>query len=685
MAYIYSGTSSAPPSTGDIHARALQEVASLPRGQYEPKHLTKEKRELDTVLLAQAARERSLQVERFGRFTQLIHKDGRGLVFHKNMTSRLLYRDRAATNRKHVTKWILEAAELPTVPGVLAEDADAVTSAFEELGGPVVVKPVMGSGGAGVYVGALSSEEAVRAATPIFDSGHSVLVEDQFLGLDLRVSVIGGKAVAASLRVPARVVGDGRSTVSELVQMKNSDRRRNDYLRHQPLVLNPTALALLNESGVRPDSVLADGEQVFLSRVANISQGGESFEVGPLLHPSIIELAERATALFPSTVHAGIDIFVSSLTSPVEDQQAAICEVNLNNELPMHTHPMYGHPVDVAGMIIDANVPLFTALPRASATPPHGFSFSPRSLPSPPAQVEDPSSLEETLRTEPPRLLYRRSGNTMKISERTGRNALSGFVVRDPGLMRRFANYIGIPTFGFHVLDTADPRSITAALDSFTPGRSWHLDRAGLPESTSFLGPKASLEEVWHASPRQGRWTLEELPAGPVVTALTRGSENVSTFLERGLTLTGDGRLSLTDLLASALAATPFRAHLRNPMDPARLALLAGRCPADVLGPEETLEIPALWGLGSGARPVPIEARHWPELESFAGQLNLLLNNPGISLVSFAPQHCGAGRLRWAFWRFRSEPDPLYLAAARMPASSAFNEPPALVGLQQDR
>jgi cyanophycin synthetase len=129
---------------------------------------------------------------------------------------------------KNLTKKLLAAAGLPVPAGVVVRSADDSAAEATKLGYPVVVKPLDGNHGRGVSVN-LQSPEQVRTAFALA-AAHSrrVIVERQLPGNDHRILVVGGKVVAVAERVPARVIGDGIHSISELIDITNDDSRRGE-------------------------------------------------------------------------------------------------------------------------------------------------------------------------------------------------------------------------------------------------------------------------------------------------------------------------------------------------------------------------------------------------------------------------------------------------------------------------
>lgn len=352
-----------PPATETLTRRALEQVSDLTVRTYAPLPPVGHKRELDAALLREAATNAGLDVVALSADTSLLRDGDRQLVVHKNMPASLLAIDRGVTNHKHLTKQVLAAAGVPVAAGQLVHDTAQAEAVLRGAEVPLVAKPIVGSGGRGVSVGIETQEDLHSAIAPIIGAGRPILLEEAVPGIDLRVMTVAGRAVAVSLRVPANVIGDGHSTIEDLLGAKNQHRWTNPYLRLNPIVVTDGVRRHLSAQGLSTSSVLAAGERVFLHLTANISAGGDSYEITDRIHPDLLHLAEDATSCFPSTHHAGIDLIVERLEAPLTSQRAIVCEVNLNNDLPLHVFPLYGQPTPVHEVVIAAYRDHFHAIP----------------------------------------------------------------------------------------------------------------------------------------------------------------------------------------------------------------------------------------------------------------------------------------------------------------------------------
>jgi cyanophycin synthetase len=261
---------------------------------------------------------------------------------------------------KNLTNRLLDSAGLPVPKADVVEDVEAAVAAARRLGYPCVIKPLDGNHGRGVNLD-LRSEEEVRAAWPdaVGETRTGEVVVETFIhGNDYRCLVIGGKVAAIAERVPASVIGDGRSTVQQLVEQTNSDPRRG--IGHEKVLTKITvddaAVALVASQGFAMHDVPPDGTRVKLALTGNMSTGGTSIDRTMEAHPDNAEIAEMAALVVGLDV-AGIDFICPDITVPVRETGGAIVEVNAAPGFRMHTHPTEGEPQYVAKPVIDLLFP----------------------------------------------------------------------------------------------------------------------------------------------------------------------------------------------------------------------------------------------------------------------------------------------------------------------------------------
>ncbi len=305
--------------------------------------------------LARAARERDIPVRRLSdvALLQLGYGGHRQLVWAAS-TGQTSAIGVDIAGDKLITKQLLAAAGIPVPEGIVVHSAEEALDAFDDLGAPVVVKPVSGHHGRNVFV-ASTAEEAVTAWRAARAGGGLVLVESYVTGTDYRVLVVGDRVAAAQLS-PARVVGDGICDIAALVARANSDPRRGNG-HDRPLTkiaLDDVSIAHLAGQGLAPTSVPAPGQVVKLRSNANLSTGGTSTDVTDSMHPAVARMCARAAAVTGLDV-CGIDLRLTDISQPLVAGRGSGCviEINASPGLRMHLHPSEGRPRDVAGDIVD--------------------------------------------------------------------------------------------------------------------------------------------------------------------------------------------------------------------------------------------------------------------------------------------------------------------------------------------
>jgi cyanophycin synthetase len=129
---------------------------------------------------------------------------------------------------KEETKKMLEHELVPVPKGRIISDTEDLDEIIQELGFPLVIKPVDGNHGRGVSTNIRTREEALKALEMAKQISEDVIAEQYITGADYRFLVINYKLVAVSKRTPAMVMGDGSSTIKELIEKTNADPKRGE-------------------------------------------------------------------------------------------------------------------------------------------------------------------------------------------------------------------------------------------------------------------------------------------------------------------------------------------------------------------------------------------------------------------------------------------------------------------------
>ncbi len=256
---------------------------------------------------------------------------------------------------KDLSKRLLQSAGVPVPFGRPVDDVeDGWRAATEEIGLPVVVKPLDGNQGKGVTVNVTTREHFELAFKSAEDIG-SVLVEKYLPGSDFRLLVVGNMLVAAARRDPPQVSGDGVSTVRQLVEAVNKDPRRGDghATSLTKMRLDDIAIERLRQQGLTVDSVPAKGQRVILRNNANLSTGGSATDVTDDVHPEVAQRAIAAAQIVGLHV-CGVDVVAETVMRPLEEVNGGIVEVNAAPGLRMHLSPSFGKGRNVGKAVIQS-------------------------------------------------------------------------------------------------------------------------------------------------------------------------------------------------------------------------------------------------------------------------------------------------------------------------------------------
>ncbi len=259
---------------------------------------------------------------------------------------------------KESTKKLLSSMGIPVPEGRSVQSADEALQAAEEIGYPLVVKPLVGNHGRGITVNVTNAKELLVAYQMACKIYETCLVEKYLEGFDFRVLVINGKFVAAALREPAYVIGNGKDTIKQLIDTVNKDPERG--IGHEKnltrITIDYMTKRLLSLKQLTLESILADGEKVYIKSTANLSVGGTALDVTENVHPLNQLMAQRISQIIGLNV-IGIDIIADSLEKPLRSGSSGVVEVNAAPGFRMHLNPTNGTPRNISSYILDMLFP----------------------------------------------------------------------------------------------------------------------------------------------------------------------------------------------------------------------------------------------------------------------------------------------------------------------------------------
>jgi cyanophycin synthetase len=253
---------------------------------------------------------------------------------------------------KDLTKTLLASCGVPIPEGRLVESPEDAWEAAQDIGMPVVVKPSDANHGRGVFIDLNSRTEIEAAYHAAQAEGSDVIVERFIRGNEHRLLVVGGRVVAANRGETVSVVGDGVSSIAQLIDSQiNTDPRRGEAeefpLNFVLLEREPAVRLEIARQGFTPESVPPAGKTVLVQRNGNMA-----FDVTDRVHPKVAATAVLAARIVGLDI-AGIDMVAEDISRPLQAQGGAIVEVNAGPGLLMHLKPADGPARPVGAAIVD--------------------------------------------------------------------------------------------------------------------------------------------------------------------------------------------------------------------------------------------------------------------------------------------------------------------------------------------
>lgn len=259
---------------------------------------------------------------------------------------------------KELTKNMLHDAAIPVPIGSVVSCVEELEKVIQNVGYPIVIKPLDGNHGRGQTINVTDWEVAKEGLIHAQNVSRRVIVEKYITGFDFRVLVINHKMVAAARRVPAHIMGDGEQNIQQLIDQENLDPRRG-YGHENVLteiIIDKNTNELLEKLNYTLETVPLKGEIIYLKSTANLSTGGTSIDVTEMVHPDNIIMMERISRIIGLDV-CGVDIMAENLTQPLKESGGAILEVNAAPGFRMHLAPSEGLPRNVAAPVVDMLYP----------------------------------------------------------------------------------------------------------------------------------------------------------------------------------------------------------------------------------------------------------------------------------------------------------------------------------------
>lgn len=264
-------------------------------------------------------------------------------------------------NNKMETEKILIDNDIKTTESILLGESDyeLAESIIKKADLPMVLKPYNLNAGRGITlnVDTANFNFAWTQAKKAYENTKKkfkILIQPMLPGIETRMLIVEGQFNSAILRIPANIVGDGKHTIKELIDLKNQLRSSNPHLKRLPLKITEMVEYNIGRNGMTLNTIPEDREIIFLHYSSNISLGGDSYEISHLIGNGLKKVAEHAVSAIPGINTAGVDVLFESF-----EEEPAVLEINPGANLRMHHYPWKGEPKTPVFDLIDSMLKSF--------------------------------------------------------------------------------------------------------------------------------------------------------------------------------------------------------------------------------------------------------------------------------------------------------------------------------------
>ncbi|EDT27140.1 bifunctional glutamate--cysteine ligase GshA/glutathione synthetase GshB [Clostridium perfringens] len=316
--------------------------------------------ELSTQILILDAIKRGIEFNMMDRLENFISlSDGEKVEYVKQATktSKDSYITALIMENKLVTKDILMENNIRVPKGKDYENIDEAKKDFRLFKDEkIVIKPKSTNFGLGISIfpGEYSREDYDKAVEIAFREDSSILIEEFMTGKEYRFLVIGEEVVGILHREPANVIGNGESTIEELVFEKNKDPLRGKGYKTplEKIKLGEIEEMFLKNQGLSFKYIPKNGEKIYLRENSNISTGGDSIDFTDKIHPSYKEVALKSAKAVKALI-CGVDMVIDNIEEEAKEKNHGIIELNFNPAIHIHCFPYKGENRKAGEKILD--------------------------------------------------------------------------------------------------------------------------------------------------------------------------------------------------------------------------------------------------------------------------------------------------------------------------------------------
>lgn len=316
--------------------------------------------ELSTQILILDAIKRGIEFNMMDRLENFISlSDGEKVEYVKQATktSKDSYITALIMENKLVTKDILKENNIRVPKGKDYDNIDEAKKDFRLFKDEkIVIKPKSTNFGLGISIfpGEYSREDYDKAVEIAFREDSSILIEEFMTGKEYRFLVIGEEVVGILHREPANVIGNGESTIEELVFEKNKDPLRGKGYKTplEKIKLGEIEEMFLKNQGLSFKYIPKNGEKIYLRENSNISTGGDSIDFTDKIHPSYKEVALKSAKAVKALI-CGVDMVIDNIEEEAKEKNHGIIELNFNPAIHIHCFPYKGENRKAGEKILD--------------------------------------------------------------------------------------------------------------------------------------------------------------------------------------------------------------------------------------------------------------------------------------------------------------------------------------------
>lgn len=225
---------------------------------------------------------------------------------------------------------------------------DKLQKIFDEFTKPIIVKPRVGSRGRHTTTNIHSYEDFVKAIEVAQIMTPYIIVEEHVVGDVCRATIVDGKLCGFYRAGVPTIVGNGRSTIQELIEEKNKTKNE----RIGEVEINTEIIDHIARSGFTLKSIPKEGEKIPLTYRTGRLFGGLTHEMLDELHPSFVPILEKVGSIVGLGV-AGFDCIVPEPTEEADSQRWGIIECNTLPFIDLHYYALEGKSKNIAGAVWD--------------------------------------------------------------------------------------------------------------------------------------------------------------------------------------------------------------------------------------------------------------------------------------------------------------------------------------------